>query len=341
MNKPDVDRLIDEVGLPQAGKQRGVAAILFTYRCSIHCAHCCFACAGERPNVAMTPRQCADGLALLHETGRVIHIAGGEAMLYWDALAEAVRLANAEGNAPHFIETNCSFAADDAVVRERFALLATHGVKGILASADPFHQAFVPPAHFLRVRRIAREIFGEKNFWGSGAGDLEIEDLAAIARDPERLRQHVRAHPPTMVGAAQANLARHLDSFPPDDSRLPAKSWRGPKAGPGCAAEFKAETMWEIHLDPYGNLQTNCGVILGKVAQVSPAELLAAGPEKAHRFVQVLGERGPRGLAELAAREYGYRLPERVTQECELCYLTRRFLRRFHPDIFGPAEIYA
>jgi hypothetical protein len=332
--------LIDEVGIVTAGNQCNVASMLFTYRCSIACRHCCFGAAPHRPDVVMTARQCADGLRLLHETGRVIHIAGGEAMMYWDVLSEAVRLANKEGNAPHFIETNCSFARDDEAVRERLGFLAANGVKGLLATADAFHQEFVPAENFLRVRRIAYELWGEQNFWGSKGSDAEIRDLESVAADPDRLRAYVRKGPPSMLGTACRELARCLDAYEPRDPRLPAWKWRGSREETDCAFQFRAETMWELHLDPYGNLQTNCGMILGKWPELTPAALFARGPEKANRFVETVCEGGALELAELARREYGFELPERVTQTCELCYLTRSFLRQFHPEIFGPQEIY-
>lgn len=340
MTQRDTDRLIAEVGLAQAGARRRVAAILFTYRCSIRCRHCLFGSAPDRPDVVMSARRCVEGLGMLHETGRVVHIAGGEAMLYWDVLAEAVRLADEDGVAPHFIETNCSFASDDEIVRKRLGFLAEHGVKGILASADPFHQEFVPAAHFLRVRRIAGEVFGPRNFWGSQAPEADIRAFEGMAADPLRLRQYVRTHPPGMMGTAHSRLASCLDSYAPEDPRLPRYSWQGPADEGHCRRQFAADTMWELHIDPYGNIQTNCGMILGRVPETTPARVLARGPETANRFVRVVCESGPRGLAELARAEYGFSAPERVTQTCELCYLARRFLRRFHPDVFGPAEVY-
>lgn len=341
MSLRPTDRLVDEIGIREASQRRRVAGILFTYRCSIRCRHCLFGCAADRPDVAMTPRQCADALALLHETGRIVHIAGGEAMLYWDRLAEAAQLAHAEGNAPHFIETNCSFAVNDAVVRERLSFLKTHGLRGVLASADPFHQEHVPAARFLRVRRIAIELFGPQNFYGSSKPDAEIEALAHVTRDEERLRAYVRSAGLAMVGTAQRELARHRDPLPADHHAMPTFEWRRAGAGPGCAGQFRADTLWELHIDPYGNIQTNCGIILGNTARTTPARLLAQGPERANRFVELLCERGPLALAELARRNHGFTLPATVTQTCELCYLTRKHLRQFHPDIFGPAEVYA
>lgn len=288
----------------------------------------------------MTAQQCAAGLRLLHETGRVVHIAGGEVMLYWDILAQAIRLAKQEGCAPHFIETNCSFASDDRIVHERLTVLAECGVKGLYASADPFHQEFVPAENFLRVRRIAKQIFGEKNFWGSEQSDADIRALEGITRDQERLRQYVRHHPPSMVGTAHHKLAPYLDHHALNDRSLPQWSWRGDAADGHCRAQFQADTLWELHIDPYGNIQTNCGMILGHVDTTTPKAVLMQGPENANRFVSIVCEQGPHGLAEWAQREHNFILPESVTQTCELCYLTRSFLHQFYPQIFGPNEIY-
>ncbi len=340
MAKRDVDRLIEEVGLPDAARQRRVAGVLFTYRCTIACRHCLFGCSGTRPDVVMTPRQCADGLRMLHETGRVVHIAGGEAMLYWEELAESTRIVHGEGNAPHFIETNCSFAVSDDVVRDRFELLKHNGLKGILASVDAYHQEWVPPERFLRVRRLTREIFGEDRFYGSGSSDEEILGLAEVTRDEAALRDYVSNHTPSMVGTAHEQLSGYVTSFDPRDPALPIRGWQGVRDGVSCNAEFLEGNLWEIHIDPYGNLQTNCCMILGNVSATTPAELLAGGPEKANRFVRIVCEQGPIGLAELAIREYAFEMPERVTQNCELCHLTRTFLRGFHPEVFGPAEAY-
>jgi len=340
VTKREIDRLIGEHGLASAGRRCRVAAILFTYRCSIRCRHCLFGSAPGRPDVVMTPEQCAQGLRLLHETGRVVHIAGGEPMLYWDALSEAVRLADEEGHSPHFVETNCSFACSDATVRERLTLLAESGVKGLYASADPFHQEFVPAENFLRVRRITKEIFGENNFWGPENSEAEIRSFEGIAKDKKRLRRYVRERTAGMVGTAHRELSPLLDRYAPDDSRLPAWGWQGSAGEDHCRAQFRADTLWELHIDPYGNIQTNCGMILARLHETTPRTVLARGPEKANRFVSIVCQRGPLGLAEWARRRHGFELPETVTQTCELCYLTRSFLRQFYPDVFGPAEVY-
>ncbi|MCX6376471.1 MAG: radical SAM protein [Armatimonadetes bacterium] len=340
MTDSPTDRVISEIGIRAAGEQYGVAGLLFTYRCTIKCRHCLFGCAADRPDVFMTPRQVSDGFAMLHDTGRVVHVAGGEAMLFWDELSEGLRVAHAEGRSPHFIETNCSFAENERLVVERMEFLASHGVRGILASADPFHQEMVPPERFLLVRRCAVEIFGKTNFWGPEISDSEAMDLPSIAREPARLRDYVGKHTPVMVGTARRELAQYLGARDPTDAALPRMGWKGPRSGLSCMDQFSARTIWELHLDPYGNIQTNCGIVLGKVPEATPAEVLARGPENANEFTRIVCESGPLGLAELARSKYGFVWPETVSQDCELCFLARRHLRTYHPDVFGPAEIY-
>ena len=68
--------------------------------------------------------------------------------------------------------------------------------------------------------------------------------------------------------------------------------------------------------------------------------MLRKGPENANRFVQCVCTGGAQALADLATREYAFEPPEFVTQTCELCYLARRYLSRYHPHVFGPPEIY-
>ena len=339
MSRECVDDRIRQAGLVKAGGELKVAAILFTYRCTISCRHCLFACRGARPDVVMDADRCVRYLAQLHDLGRVVHIAGGEPMLYWDVLAEALELAAEAGVAPHFVETNCSFADSDAVVQDRFTVFKEHGLFGVLLSADPYHQAHVPPEHFLRARRIAREIFGAENVWATHASDEQVREYARIARDERSLAEYVRAHPPSLTGSAYAELARLVQAVPINEIPPPPGSPTPPDQG-HCAGEFDAERIWEVHIDPYDNIQTNCGVILGRADRTPVAEVLARGPAEANFIVRTLSEAGPIGLAEFARREHGFHVPEQSQQKCALCFVTRGFLRKHYPNILGPAEIY-
>jgi pyruvate-formate lyase-activating enzyme len=336
----DVDHLVAAHGVRAAAEQRRVAALIFTYRCTIACRHCGFGCAADRPEVRMTPDQAVRHLHALRELGRVVHIAGGECMMYWPELHQTLLTAQREGVSPHFLETNCSWAHSDDVVRQRLQTLAERGVRGLLASADTFHQAFVEPDNYLRVRRLAREIFGAANFWGPDAEDDTIRRYAEIARDEQQLAARVRRHPPVLVGSAYVELRHHFPEHPLDD--LPLETgWGNRYATRDCMGDWAAAKMWEIHIDPYDNIMSNCGVILGNANDVRIADVMARGPHEANWIARLLATEGPWALAHYAAEHHGYALPSRERTKCSLCYAVRKFLRPHYPDLLGPAEIYA
>ena len=339
MSREAVDQRVREVGVSQAGGELSVAAVLFTYRCTIACRHCCFGCGGQRPDVVMDAERCARYLGDLHELGRVIHIAGGECMLYWDELIRSIELARQHSAQPHFIETNCSFAVDEAIVRQRLERLRSLAVDGLFLSADPYHQAHVPAENVVRVRDVADDVFGPENVWGTRAALEEIRDFEQIARDEARLADHVRRHPPRFVGTAYKSLSRFVEQYAIDD--LPAgHGWRFPHDGPDCAVDFQADKIWELHIDPYDNIQTNCGVILGKANEIKIVQLLADGPANANPISRMLADAGPIGLAHWARDQHSFTLPDRVPDKCALCYVTRKFLRPLYPTILGPDEVY-
>ena len=199
--------------------------------------------------------------------------------------------------------------------------------------------SFVPPERFCRTRRIAREVFGEPNVWCPDDPDERIGEFAKIARDERRLGEYVRAQPPVLVSAAYEQLRGFLDDYPLADVPLET-GWRIRYRTRGCATDFDRQTIWELHIDPYDNLQTNCGVILGDATRTTPLELMRRGPENANEIVRLLARAGPFGLMELARDEHGFTPPERAHSKCALCYQVRKFLRPFYPDVFGPAEVY-
>ena len=73
--RAEVDRLVRREGIVAAGNRCNVAGILYTYRCTIACRHCCFGSSAARPDVRMTTEQVVRHLRSLHELGRAVHVA--------------------------------------------------------------------------------------------------------------------------------------------------------------------------------------------------------------------------------------------------------------------------
>jgi hypothetical protein len=332
-----VDEYIAEHGVVQAIQVKRVASLLMTYRCTLACAHCLFNCGPRQPRRYHSVEHGVRYLRMLHETDRVIHIAGGEAMMEYETMLAICREASSYEAAPHFVETNATWCTNTALVRRRLRELKETGMRGLYISADPFHLAFFPVDRYLRCYEVAVELFGEENVMAPKATRQELQEMQEIGRDPERLAELVRESPPQMVGRAGEALARLLPPRPIEELGGDGL-WQGEPEGMSCAREFDPDTMWEMHIDPYDNIQTCCGVIVGNGRRTPLPELMAAGFAEGNPIVAALCEEGPVGLLRMA-EALGYQRVEYV-QKCHLCWEVRRFLRPHYPEVLGPDEIY-
>jgi len=333
-----VDDLIAIVGLNKAMGIKYVASLLFTYRCTIACKHCLFNCSPWQKNVCVSVEDGVEFLHQLRSIDRVIHIAGGEPMMYYEKMLEICQIANQEGCAPHFFETNASWCASDDIVIQRYEELKKAGILGVYISADPYHQAFVSPDRRLRAFRLALPIFGRENV---SAGDLSYEQLLeyqSIGCDDDKLREYAGNSPPKLVGRAGEALAGFCHERPLE-SLVEDRLWLSGSSGEGCASEFDGKTMWEIHIDPYSNIQTCCGIIIGSIHKKTLHEWIQSGFCDDNELVKIVSERGPFGYLDLAVK-LGYKPKNGYPQKCNLCWEVRKFLRPYFPDTFGPAEIY-
>ncbi|MDP6053321.1 MAG: radical SAM protein [Candidatus Latescibacteria bacterium] len=334
-----VDEVVNRVGVAKAIDIKYVASLLFTYRCTIACKHCLFYCSPRRPDVCVSLDDGVEFMRQLRQTDRVIHIAGGEAMMYYDEMLAVCRASNEIGAAPHFFETNAIWCRDDTEVRDRYEALLDAGIRGVLISADPYHQAFVPPDRRLRAFQLAVEIFGPENII---AGDLsleELQELQQIGRNAERTSEHSRNHPPQFVGRAGDELARFSLDRPLEDLEND-RLWHHDSPGSkGCRSELDPDDMWEIHIDPYGNILTCCGIIIGDARSRPLVEWMEHGFHKDNELVGMARDHGPYAYLSLA-KQHGYTPRKEYAQKCHLCWETRKFLRSYFPETFGPAEIY-
>jgi hypothetical protein len=330
---------IQRSGVRAAIDAKHVAGLILTYRCSCACRHCLFACKPDLPNVAMTVDQAVQGILELHTLDRVVHVAGGEALLYPETVLAATRRAAELGKPPHFVETNAFWAKSDELVERRLRELKDAGVAGLLLSSDIFHQEFVSAEYFLRCQRIATEVFGERNIVGGGMPEEVVRALERDAGDEAKIAQLVGGvFSPRLVGRAARMLAPYFAERPIEELAKDG-TWYGPPDSMSCAQEFDLEQMWEVHIDPYGNIQTCCGVVLGNIRDGSILEQAEKGWPAAEPIVSLLKAEGPVGLLPLAEK-YGYQRRAAYRQKCALCYELRYFLRPHFPATLGPDEVY-
>ncbi len=328
----------ETITLKTLAQKRRYAGVMLTYQCTIACRHCLFACRPQNPNVVMSVEDTVNWLRDFSQLDRVVHLSGGEPFMFYPTLIEASRRAGELGVPAHMIETNASWAVSDEIVEKRFLELKETGILGMYFSCDPYHQEFVPIKRLRRAVTIALEIFGEDNITAGMNALNDCSDMITITQDEERLRAHVRAGGARMVGRAFFALAQYLDERP-IAALANDGMWGGNSRTENCASAFDPENMWEIHADAYGNIQTNCGVILGNKSKMPTTEILSSEYLQRHPIVSILATEGPTGLIPLAQPK-GYQPREKYVQKCAMCFELRNFLRPHYPEYLGPAEIY-
>ena len=338
MKDVPVDEVVEKHGVAKAIGIKHVASLLFTYRCTIACKHCLFNCSPAQPPVRTTLGDGLNFFRQLRGTDRVVHVAGGEAIIYYDELVTMWRAAQEMGIAPHFFETNASWCVTDEITRKRYGELRQAGAKGVLISCDPYHLAHVPPSSFQRARRIALEVFGRENVITSDASPADLTRMVGIGRSDELLGEYTRGHPPRLVGRAGQELAGYLPERPIGDLEHDELWHPSPSRDGSCRSEFDPDEMWEVHIDPYGNVQTCCGIIIGNAHETSLPDLMGNG-FNSNELVNVVREEGPFGLLKLAV-ELGFQPRDGYPQKCNLCWEVRKFLRPHFPGVLGPDEIY-
>ncbi len=348
---------------------------MLTYRCSARCAFCYVhggpdAGGGEMSVAgALALWRGLDELAAAHGRTMRIHLAGGEPCLDWPRLRAILAGARASGLSPlEKLETNASWAVDDATTRARLAELAALGVTRLVVSSDVYHQEHVP---FERVRRcvtLAREILGPGRvlvrWWDFFQHPQELRDAPAAERAAAWRATQAR-HPDRLTGRAARELAPRLP-------RQPVEALRGRHCAEGVLGSR------HIHVDPGGHVFPGlcAGIVLGRVAlpadapepgakgvaalprtgaaRASPppppdavADVAAAWARfasgwRAHPVVAAVVAGGSYALYE-RAREYGYiASPEGYADKCHLCTEVRTFLleRDLWPEYVGPPAAY-
>jgi MoaA/NifB/PqqE/SkfB family radical SAM enzyme len=333
-----VAEVIAEHGVARAIQLKHVASVLYTYRCTLSCRHCCFNSRPGRPNVHTSLEDGLEQLRQLHTTDRVIHIAGGEAMIYYDDMIELCREANREGVAPHFIETNATWCRTEEIAYARMNELVDAGVEGLLISACPHHQRECPPERYERCERVAEEVFGGRNVAAGRLTMEQLEGLVAVNESDESLGAYVRQNTPMLSGRAGDELARFFPDRPIEEL-ADDPMWHGPHHTMDCAEQFDPERMWEIHIDPYGNVQTCCLVVIGNIHETPLPELMKTGFLAWSPVVRAVYEEGPLGLLKLA-EALGYERRAGYPQKCGMCWEIRKFLRPHYPEALAPDEVY-
>ena len=298
--------------------------VILTYRCHSGCAHCLYNCGPRWPNEAMSSADLRRALETVASWPRrpQVHLTGGEPFLHFDRLLEGARVA-AELGIVSYVETSAGWCTDEGEAVERFAALRRAGLEFVLVSCSPFHAERIPPARTLRAVRAALETFGPQRVTVYRSEFLEVVQQFGLDR-PTPLSRYEE-----LLGAEEAwrllwqgygiisggRAGYRLGHLVPG---RPAEAFRGM----ACSGELLH--AHHSHFDLYGNaIPAFCGgLTLGSWRDLPQLREVPYPP-----LIEVLVERGPYGLFELAQTQHDYHPPDDgYTGKCHLCVDVRRHL---------------
>ncbi|MBL7219579.1 MAG: hypothetical protein ISS69_05670 [Phycisphaerae bacterium] len=299
--------------------------VMLTYRCTNKCKHCLYRCSPQQVDTWMSLDLAEQVFAAMAREPQLrdVHIAGGEATLKMDLLADVIALAVRMGVSLSYLETNAMWCTDGDTARESFLRLARAGLPGVLVSASPYHNEFVPFVRTQTCVEAAIDVFGR------GGVIVWIPQLyQALAQMPadrtNTLAEFCHAAGLSDEIGAVGRIyglipgGRVLDELRDCYPARPAEDFSS------CRCDGELYNTSHFHIDPFGNLFTGLcpGIAAGKIGDLHPQITAENHPVFWH-----LATGGPCALMQWARDHHNYQ-PQRdaYISKCDLCTDIRRHL---------------
>ena len=305
--------------------------VIANYNCASRCGHCLYNCGPHRS------RDFLDAVvaekifrAILRQGCRSVHIGGGEPLLQPRKLGAVLEAARTAGMGIDYVETSSAWFADSEKALSSLQALKQAGLRTLLVSISPFHNAAIPYDRVMGVieasRRCGIQVFPWVNAFVRDLSRMdtsrphgmdEFEEAFGagyLKRVPDRYWIHLggRALQTFRAVYPQHPLEHILDNSPSDCSRAL-----------GDTSHF--------HIDLYGNY------IPGLCSGLAVAMEDLGGPltDGDYPLLHCLVTEGIRGLYQLAVRDYGF-VPHHSAylNHCDVCNEIRGDLIRSHVGRF-------
>jgi len=295
--------------------------VITNYNCTSRCGHCLYACSPQRPKDYLGPEPAGPIFRKIRELGcNSVHIGGGEPFLQPEGLLRVAEAAREAGVRLDYVETNSSWYREPAAAVELLRDLKARGVRTLLVSMSPFHNAYIP---FARVRgvleacRAARltvfpwvsEFAPEISRFDEGTVHSLDEYQAAFGADylrnlPGRYWIHwagraLKTYFPLLTPQSPEAILRH--------------NRRGCRELAGTG---------HFHVDLYGNYIP--GLCAGLAIRL--ADLGQPLPREDYPILSRLYEEGIGGLYRYAVDSHGFQPEVAYLSKCHLCQEIRAFL---------------
>lgn len=303
--------------------------LLLTYKCDCGCKHCMYACSPKWPSDWIRTEDLQTYLSEL--AGRLqpsfcgpdhidlasgLHFTGGEPFLNFGLLLEAVEISRDKGIPSTFVETNCRWCSNDEAGEDKLRQLKQAGLRGMMASVNPFLLEHVPFERTRRCARIGKRIFGrnclvyQKSYYDQFDQMGLVGTLAFEKYIQQTGHESLRCAEVIPMGRLPFSMGYLYE-------KRPAESF----FGQSCRSRLTSPH--HIHIDNYGNYMAGfCGgVSLGDARHL---DSILEGVDLDQRPILKALVTGLGGLYEIG-RDFGYeQLSEGYVSACHLCLDIRR-----------------
>lgn len=288
--------------------------LLLTYQCTFECDHC-FVWGSPRQSGVMTLDNIRHILREAHDLGTIesIYFEGGEPFLYYAVLLAGVRLAKQQGFEVGIVSNSYwATSIEDAIAwLKPLAGL----IDDLSISSDEYH-------YDEKLSRQAQHARAAADRLGIPIGLISIA-LPTSAEAGGVVGQLPESESGVMYrGRAAEKLA----------DRAARRPWTEFTA---CPHEDLREPG-RVHVDPFGNLHTCQGIVIGNLFDTSLKAICEAYDPDAHPIVGSLLRGGPVELV----RHYGLSHAASYADACHLCYESRRALRDRFAEVLAPDQMY-
>lgn len=267
---------------------------------------------------------------------RSVHIGGGEPFLNVDGLEDVLRCGLEMGVGIDYVETNSSWFTghDEAVAK--LTRMRDAGLRALLVSISPFHNAFIPYYKVKGVMGAARDAGVQVLPW--------TREFIEVLQQLDERRTHGLADFEAVFGEDFLKTVLRKYWIHPG-----GRSWqvfetvmrKKPldlilETAQPC---LELEDVSHFHLDLYGQyVPALCSGI-----NIDAGDLGAPLADEDYPLINLLHREGVGGLYRLAAEEYGFEAAEEYVSHCQLCHHIRGFLLKksvVETREFGSLEFY-
>ena len=271
-----------------------------------------------------------------------VTFSGGEPFLHFELLIDCIKEATRLGVQSEVV-TNGFWGRPDALARQYARGIKDAGLKGILITADAFHQEFVPPDAVRGAVRALKEV-GIESILIIGVTLVDKNSASPFDQQTKRVIDELSGELGVeaaigdglmWVGRAVDELAHHAQLLPLSELDSGSKCYF--ERDDGSIPHLCERDGYEI--GPDGRIASCGGVAIGDARKTSISHVVGSREYDQHPVLSVFLERGCRGVLERAV-EKGYKPLDGYASKCHLCFATRRFLRPFYPDVLAPAHVY-